>query len=119
MTDFRNLKIWQRGMDLVVEVYKISELLPSEEKYGLCSQITRAAVAIPSNIAEGSSRSSSKDFKHFLEISLGSAFELETQVLIIDRLNMIKINQLSNLLNSLNEEQKMINGYINSLKTSI
>ena len=73
-------------MQLVIDIYKLSNKLPKEEKYGLKSQITRAAISIPSNIAEGSSRSSDKDFKRFLEISLGSAFELETQLLIIQKL---------------------------------
>ena len=118
MTNFRNLKIWQKGMELVVDVYKISQILPNEEKYGLRSQITRAVVAIPSDIAEGSSRNSSKDFKRYLEISLGSSFELETQLLIAEKLNMIKNDQLSEIIDKLHEEQKMINGLINTLKTN-
>ena len=101
MTNFRNLKIWQKGMELVVDVYKISQILPNEEKYGLRSQITRAVVAIPSNIAEGSSRNSPKDFKIFLEISLGSSFELEIQLLIAEKLNMIKNDQLSEIIDKL------------------
>ena len=79
MTNFRNLKIWQRAMKLVIAIYNLTRMLPKEEKFGLKSQMTRAAISIPSNIAEGSSRSSPKEFKHFLEMSLGSAFELETQ----------------------------------------
>ena len=105
-------------MELVVDVYKISQILPNEEKYGLRSQITRAVVAIPSDIAEGSSRNSSKDFKRYLEISLGSSFELETQLLIAEKLNMIKNDQLSEIIDKLHEEQKMINGLINTLKTN-
>ena len=105
-------------MQLVIDIYKLSNKLPKEEKYGLKSQITRAAISIPSNIAEGSSRSSDKDFKRFLEISLGSAFELETQLLIIQKLNMIKTEYIEQVLNALNEEQKMINTFIQRLKTS-
>ena len=67
MTNFRNLKIWQKGIELVIDVYNISQILPMEEKYGLRSQITRAVVAIPSNSAEGSSRNSPKDIKGFLK----------------------------------------------------
>jgi len=118
MSNFRNLKIWQKGMDLVIQVYKLSEKLPNEEKYGLKSQITRAAISIPSNIAEGSSRSSDKEFKHFLEVSLGSAFELETQLLIIKKLNMINNDNIEPVLNALQEEQKMINTFIQRLKSN-
>ena len=81
------------------------------------SQITRAVISIPSNIAEGSSRSSQKDFKRFLEVSLGSTFELETQLLIIQKLELNKNNQINDILNSLHKEQKMINGFINTLKS--
>lgn len=116
MTNFRNLKIWHKGMELVIDVYKLAGLLPKEEKYGLRSQITRAALSMPSNIAEGSSRHSQKDFKRFLEIAPGSAFELETQLLIIPKLSLIKTDSVSQTINLLNEEQKMINGYINTLK---
>ena len=108
MTNFKNLKIWHKGMELVVSIYKLSNKLPQEEKYGLRSQITRAVISIPSNIAEGSSRSSQNDFKRFLEIALGSAFELETQLLIIQKLELNKNNQINDILNSLHKEQKMI-----------
>ncbi|PLX22308.1 MAG: diversity-generating retroelement protein bAvd family protein [Marinilabiliales bacterium] len=86
MKDFKKLNVWQKGIDLVTSIYKISKNFPSEEKYGLSSQITRAAVSIPSNIAEGSSRFSEKDYFRFLEIALGSAFELETQLMIVEKL---------------------------------
>jgi len=95
MTNFRNLKIWQKGMEIVTVIYKLSEMLPKEEKFGLRSQITRAAIFIVSNIAEGSSRSGKKDFKRFLEISLSSAFELETQLLILQKLRLIKADQIN------------------------
>ena len=118
MTNFRNLKIWQKGMGLVLDVYKLSEILPKDEKFGLRRQITRAVISIPSNIAEGSSRSSKKDFKRFLEVSLGSAFELETQLIIIQKLNLIRSEQVDDIINKLNEVQKMINGFINKLKAN-
>jgi len=105
-------------MDLVIQIYKLSERLPNEEKYGLKSQITRAAISIPSNIAEGSSRSSDKDFKRFLEVAIGSAFELETQLLIIKKLNMVNNDYIAPLLSDLHEEQKMINSFIQKLKTN-
>jgi len=116
VNNFRNLKIWQKGMELVLLVYELANLLPTEEKYGLRSQITKAVISIPSNIAEGCSRSSDKDFKRFLEISLGSSFELETQLLIIEQMNLIDKDKLKHIKNLLNEEQKMINGFVNKLK---
>jgi len=71
MRDFRKLEIWENGIELVKQVYQLSSILPSEEKFGLRSQITRAAVSVPSNIAEGCSRNSEVEFKRFLEISIG------------------------------------------------
>jgi four helix bundle protein len=77
MKDFKKLNVWQKSMELVTFVYKVSKEFPVEEKYGLTSQITRSAISIPSNIAEGSSRFSERDYFRFLEIALGSAFELK------------------------------------------
>lgn len=94
MRNFRKLKIWEQGIEIVKEVYKLSQKLPSEEKFGLKSQITRAAVSIPSNIAEGSSRNSEVEFKRFLEIAMGSLFELETQLIIVQELNLINSEEL-------------------------
>ena len=96
MRDFRKLKIWEQGIEIVKEVYKLSQKLPSEEKFGLKSQITRAAVSIPSNIAEGSSRNSEIEFKRFLEIAIGSLFEVETQLIIIQELDLIKKEEFKN-----------------------
>ena len=116
MTNFRTLKIWQVGMELVKDIYQLSGLLPGEEKYGLKSQLTRAAVSIPSNIAEGCSRSSKRDFKRFLEVALGSAFELETQLVLVLELKLVKNKEsIKNIIGRLEEEQKMINGYIKRL----
>jgi S23 ribosomal protein. len=83
MRNFRNLEIWKEGITLVKLIYKLANELPNEEKYGLRSQITRAAVSVPSNIAEGCSRNSEVEFKRFLEIAIGSLFELETQLVLI------------------------------------
>ena len=87
MRNFKQLKIWQKGFDIAVESFKLTSGFPKQETYGISSQITKAAVSIPSNIAEGSSRSSEKDYNRFLEISLGSSFELETQLLIAGAVN--------------------------------
>ena len=116
MRNFRTLNIWQQGIQLVLDVYKLSEELPNEEKYGLKSQICRAAVSVPSNIAEGSSRPSEIEYRRFLEIALGSAFELETQLRIVQKLHMVSDDQIGNLRTSLETEQKMINGLISKLK---
>ena len=85
MRNFREYDIWIDAMDLVETVYTLVDRFPSTEKFALSSQITRSAVSIPSNIAEGASRSSEKDFARFLEISLGSCFELETQLRIANK----------------------------------
>jgi len=97
MKNFQELKVWKLGMQIVKEVYDVSKLIPENEKFGLISQITRAAVSIPSNIAEGSSRNSDKEYKRFLEIALGSSFELQTQILIledIEYLNHVKTQKV-------------------------
>lgn len=103
-------------MDIVKQVYLVAEQLPSQERFTLRSQVTRAAVSIPSNIAEGSSRQSDLDYKRFLEMSLGSAFELETQILIVQELSLIpNPDSLTPLIAELQDEQRMINGLISTL----
>ena len=82
MKNFKRLKIWQKGFDIAVKSFDLVDTFPKEQKFGISSQITKSAVSIPSNIAEGSSRVSEKDYCRFIEISLGSTFELETQLLI-------------------------------------
>ena len=89
MRDFRKYDVWKNAIEITTIVYQLTKSFPSEEKYGLANQIQRASVSIASNIAEGSSRSSEADFSRFLEISLGSAFEVETQVLIAMNLKYI------------------------------
>lgn len=116
MRNFRELKIWQKGMDIVVEVYKLTSLLPAEEKFGLKSQLQRAAISIPSNIAEGCGRGTEADFKRFLEFAIGSAFEIETQLTAVDRLNLIDNNRIHPVLQMISEEQKMLNSFISSVK---
>lgn len=116
MKNFRELRIWRKGMDIVKQVYLVAEQLPSQERFTLRSQVTRAAVSIPSNIAEGSSRQSDLDYKRFLEMSLGSAFELETQILIVQELSLIpNPDSLTPLIAELQDEQRMINGLISTL----
>lgn len=118
MRKFKNLRIWIESLKFVKQVFKIAELLPDNEKYGLRSQITRAAVSIPSNIAEGSGRNSDKEFKRFVEIAIGSSFELETQLLIIQELELVNYDILEKALIDLNSIQKQINSFIQKLKAS-
>lgn len=118
MRNFRKLKIWEQGIEIVKAIYLLSENLPSEEKFGLRSQITRAAVSIPSNIAEGCSRYSEIEFKRFLEIAMGSLFEVETHLIIINQLNLIKSEDLKSIFELVAVEGKMINGLINTIKNS-
>jgi four helix bundle protein len=118
MRNYKNLKIWIQGIELVKQVYILAEQLPNSEKYGLKSQITRAVVSIPSNIAEGCSRNSEIEFKRFLEIAIGSLFEVETQLIIAKELNFIKPKDLDLVFNLLESESKMINGLINTIKKS-
>ena len=115
MKDFKELRIWQKGMDIAVNCFKITEDFPKEEKFGLSLQITRASVSIPSNIAEGSSRSSEKDYARFIEISLGSSYELETQLLLAQRLSYGKQDLLNQTIAEVNDEQKMLMGFGNKL----
>lgn len=119
MRNFRKLKILEQGIDIVKEIYRLSQKLPTNEKFGLISQITRAAVSIPSNIAEGSSRNSQIEFKRFLEIAMGSVFEVETQLVIIQELNLIESKELVKVFELIENEGKMINGLINKLKANI
>jgi len=116
MRNFHELKIWQKGIELVVEVYHLTTLLPGEEKFGLKSQMQRAAISIPSNIAEGCSRESELEFKKFLEYSIGSAFEIETQLLAVEKLKLVQREKLEKVLPLVTEEQKMLNSFISSIK---
>lgn len=118
MRNFRTLSIWKQGIELVKLIYKLSEKLPSEEKFGLRSQITRASVSVPSNIAEGASRNSEIEFKRFLEIAIGSLFEVETQLIIIEELKLISSEELRPIFDLIEKEGKMINGLINKIKNS-
>ena len=115
---YEELTVWQKAMDLVVEVYKIVKLLPKEEIYALTDQMKRAAVFIPSNIAEGQERDTTKDFVKFLYIAKGSKAELETQLTICLRLNYLTQPQLEFAQGLLCEIGKMLNALIRKLATS-
>jgi four helix bundle protein len=102
-------------MDLVVEIFNLTSVFPNHEKFGLSSQMQRSAVSIPSNIAEGSAKSSNKDFARFLEMSLGSSYELETELILASRLKYIDSNIFLLTQNKIAEIQKMITGFKNKL----
>ena len=112
--NYKNLKIWNLGIEIVDDVFELLSEFPKDEKYGLTSQISRCSISIPSNIAEGSSRTD-KSFSHFLDISLGSSFELETQLIIAQKRNYLSETQLKSIEEKIQEFQKMTMGFQNKL----
>ncbi|MBB6369598.1 four helix bundle protein [Chryseobacterium shigense] len=116
MHNFEKLLFWQKSIVLAKNVYIICQEISSDEKYGLISQIKRSAVSIPSNIAEGSGRNGSKEFNHFLAVALGSAFELQTQLILIRELNLLPEEKINTLLSEVSEIQRMIYSFKNNLK---
>jgi four helix bundle protein len=116
MRNLRELKIWQKGMNIVTGVYRLAASLPVDGKYGLKAQLQRAAVSIPSNIAEGCSRTSEQEFKRFSEIAIGSAYELETQLKISLNLDLIPKGTVDPILSMVSQEQKMLNSFISKVK---
>ena len=119
MHNYNNLQIWQDSMNLVQSVYEAVATFPQEERYGLTSQITRSAVSIPSNIAEGAGRNTNREFTHFLSIAMGSMFELETQVLIAERVGYIDNVQSKSLRESLHNLQRMSTVFMKNQESKI
>ncbi|MGD0516995.1 MAG: four helix bundle protein [Thermoguttaceae bacterium] len=117
--DYRELIVWQKAMDLVETIYRITGIFPREEIYGLTSQIRRAAVSIPSNIAEGNGRNTTRDYVHFLGVAYGSVKEVETQVLIAERLQYINSSLSGEVVKMTIEIARLISGLINSLNRKI
>lgn len=116
MRNFREYDIWKNAIEIAKEIYLMTERFPHAEKYGLISQIHRASVSIASNIAEGASRESQKEFSHFLQIALGSVFEVETQIIIALEINYIKPEESQKVLEKLHTLQKQISTLINKMK---
>jgi four helix bundle protein len=114
--NYSELIAWQKAMDLVEEIYAATKQLPKEELYGLTSQIRRAAVSVPSNIAEGQGRKSTNEFLHHLSIAYGSLREVETQVLIAGRLHYLRREDINQLLSLSSEVGRLINGLSHSLR---
>lgn len=115
MAGFSDLKVWQRAMRLTEEVYRLSAKFPKNETYGLVSQIQRSAVSLPSNIAEGHGRNSKKEFHRFLGIALGSLAELETQLILAQRLDYLTEEEVISSLEISDEVGKMLKGLQKSL----
>ena len=119
MKSHKELLVWQKSVDLAEAIYRITELFPKHQQYSLCQQMQKAAVSISSNIAEGSGRNSTKEFLHFLSISYGSMAELETQIIIAQRLQFISIHEYEPLLAQIQEIGKMLNGLQASVRKNL
>ncbi|MEO9893296.1 four helix bundle protein [Aurantibacter sp.] len=115
MNNYKELKIWEKGMRLVELVYSLTNQLPEDERFGLTSQIKRCSISIPSNIAEGAGRNSKKEFIHFLSITNGSTAELETQLLLILRLKFISEIEINRILELCSEIKRMNYSFQKSL----
>ena len=113
----KDLLVWKKSIDLVEQIYKFTKQFPKEELYGITNQMRRCVVSIPANIAEGSGRKNKAEFIQFLHIALGSASELETHLIISQRLGFLSSNSYDEIMNALNEIIKMICGLINSLNS--
>lgn len=113
---YKDLLIWQKGIELTEKVYQLVKTFPNDELYALTSQIKRCSISIPSNIAEGYGRKSTKNYIQFLRISRGSLFELETQLIIAKKLNYITDEEIADtIFNLIEEEGKMLNSFIKKL----
>jgi len=113
----KDLKVWKKGIELVKNIYLITNSFPASEQFGLVVQMRRCAISIPSNIAEGCGRNSNKELVHFLYVALGSSSELETQIIISVELNFLDNEKATECLNLLNEIIRMITSLIKSVKT--
>jgi four helix bundle protein len=113
---FKDLIVWQRSMDLAVRIYGITQKLPASEQFGLTSQLRRAAVSIPSNIAEGYGRQSTGYYRQFLSISRGSLMEIETQINICDRLKYVAQSDTENIFKEITEISKMLTSLISKIR---
>ncbi|AQW95664.1 four helix bundle protein [Elizabethkingia anophelis] len=116
MHNFEKLIFWQKSILLAKQVYIVSQMIAENEKFGIISQMKRAVISIPSNIAEGAGRNSNKEFNHFLAIALGSAFELQTQLILAKELDLLSEESVLGLLEDVSEVQKMIYSFKNNLK---
>ena len=114
---YRDLIVWQQAMNVAVETYRLTSAFPKDEMFGLTSQMRRAAVSIASNIAEGEGRKSKNEFSHFLGIALGSKSELETQIVLSERVNLLKSSETESIKKSLDDIGKMLTALRRKLGT--
>jgi len=117
LSSYRDLIVWKKSMTLTQEIYRLTKLLPKDELFSLTNQMRRAAVSIPSNIAEGQDRNSKKEFLNFLAIARGSRAELETQLQICVRVGYLNDTDITEVMQLLNEVGKMLSSLISKLKT--
>jgi four helix bundle protein len=115
MNNFKELKVWKKAIELSVLVYKTTKNFPADERFGLISQINRCSVSISSNIAEGAGRNNKKEFRHFLRIAQGSCYELESQLILSNKIEFIKDDKLTELEPIINEVNRMLHGLKKSL----
>lgn len=118
MAGYRELKVWQLGVDLAIEIYRLTSAFPKSEAYGLTSQLRRAAVSIPSNIAEGHARKTRREMQRFANIAKGSLAELETQLIIAGELSYLAKDALQKILRTTEEESRMLSGLLRSIADS-
>ena len=118
-SSFRDLRVWQEAMALTAQVYKSTAEFPKSETYGLAQQMRRAAVSVPSNIAEGKGHRSNKEFVHFLFHARGSLWELQTQVILAEQLRLVSKQDGSTLLATAEDVSRALNGLISSLSTNV
>ncbi|WP_375324653.1 four helix bundle protein [Flagellimonas sp. GZD32] len=116
MHRFKDLEIWKLSRNFCSDIYEVTSTFPEIEKFGITNQLRRASVSVPSNIAEGASRKSNKDFSRFLEIAIGSMYEIETQLLISNDLNLLENTELKLLLQKLDAIVKMTSKFKSTLK---
>lgn len=115
---YQDLIVWQKAMELSKEIYRVTRSFPNDERFGLTSQLRRASVSIPSNIAEGQGRLTTGEFKQFLGTARGSVFEVETQIQLASELDYLSAQDTQSLLERTSEVSRMLNGLIRSLQTS-
>ena len=119
MRNFRELDVWKSAMEIAQQIYLLCRNLPTEERFGLSAQLQRSAVSIPSNIAEGAGRNHSKEFVQFLHIAMASSFELETQLILANKLGYLRENDTHPLLDKLTILQKQLNAFIKTQKSKL